>query len=811
MAGIACLEEIFKLPHSFDVTILSEEPHVNYNRIMLSSVMAGEKKLDEIYLNPLSWYEKHQIDLKLGVKADKIDMKQKVVLGSDGSQTSFDKLLFATGSNPFIPPMEGLDKEGVYVFRNIADVQSILSKCGPDNRGVVIGGGLLGLEAARGISNQKTQTTVVHLMDRLMDMQLDLAGGEYLKRSIENLGVEVLLSKSTTGISGNGHVSGVYFKDGSEIPADFVVIACGIRPNVDLAKTTGVKINRGIEVNDLMETSHPDIFAVGECVEHRGKVYGLVAPLYDQAKILAKSITDQKEERYEGSILAAKLKIMGVDVFSAGSVKGEDPNEEVVKYEDPVSGIYKKCVVKEGKLVGAVLVGDAADANRLLEMIRSNEALDEKRKTLLFPSPEAAAGSKEDVMSFPETQTICGCLGVTKGEIVSSIISKGLVTMDELKEETKASTGCGTCSKTCQQILKVVSGVDYSKKEKDILCRCIPFEQDQLRVIIRSQELKSVQDVLDVYGDSHGCTKCKPALSYLVDQIWCGDHKEDRSSRFINDRVHGNIQRDGKFSVVPRMRGGVTTPQELRKIADVAEKYNAKMVKVTGSQRIDVLGVRKEDLPKIWGELDMPSGHAYAKAFRMVKSCVGSDFCRFGTQNSIRAGIELEKRLENLYTPAKVKMGVVGCPRNCAEVTVKDVGLVGFEGGWDVVIGGASGKSVRRADILVSVQEEEDALQVAMLFFQYYRENGKYLERTYDFVERLGVEKIRAETIYASEEEKKGLLDRLKKSKEKTFDLWKEEAKQPENPLQFKELNLVEPNDKSALIKKRRVKFGCAQ
>ncbi len=780
MAGIACLEEIFKLSSEFEVTIFSEEPHVNYNRILLSSVLAGEKKLDDIYLHPLEWYEKHQIDLKLGVKAADIDMKKKTVTGSDGSIATFDKLLFATGSSPFIPPINGVDKEGV-----------------------VIGGGLLGLEAARGILNQETNTTVVHLADRLMDVQVDSIGGDYLKSSIEKMGVNVLLSKITTQLNGNGRVTGLTFKDGQEIPADFVVIACGIRPNVELAKTTGAEINKGIVVNDLMETSHPDIFAVGECVEHRGKVYGLVAPLYDQAKILAKTMTGQKDEGYEGSVLASKLKIMGIDVFSAGSVQGQEAEEEVVKYEDPVLGIYKKCVVKEDKLVGAVLVGEAEDANRLLEMIRSQEELGEKRTSLLFPPPEAEAGSKEDVMSLPDTHTICGCLGVTKGDIVSSIISGGIKTMAELKEETKASTGCGTCTKTCNKILKTVSGADFSEDEKDILCKCIPFEHEQLRVIIESQELKSVQDVLEVYGNGHGCPKCKPALSYLVDQIWCGGHEEDRSSRFINDRVHGNIQKNGKFSVIPRMRGGITSPDELRKIADVADKYEAKMVKVTGSQRIDLLGVRKADLPKIWKELDMPSGHAYAKAVRMVKSCVGEDFCRYGTQNSIGAAIELETRLENLYTPAKVKLGVVGCPRNCAEVTVKDIGLVGFEGGWDVVIGGASGKSVRAADILISVQEEEEALQMAMLFFQYYRENGKYLERTYDFVERIGVEKIRAKTVYASEEEKKGFLDRLHKSKEKSFDPWKREAIKPENPLQFKELDLVEPTDKSALINKK--------
>jgi nitrite reductase (NADH) large subunit len=331
-------------------------------------------------------------------------------------------------------------------------------------------------------------------------------------------------------------------------------------------------------------------------------------------------------------------------------------------------------------------------------------------------------------------------------------------------------------------LLKAVAPGFEDEKPK-ILCACVPFSQEKLRDIIRSQKLRSVQDVLDVYGNGRGCEVCKPALSYLVDVVWCGEHDEDRSARFINDRVHANIQKDGTFSVVPRMRGGVTTPAELRRIADVAEKYNVPMVKVTGSQRIDLLGVRKSDLPSIWSELGMPSGQAYAKGVRMVKTCVGNQFCRFGTQDSISAGVELEKRLENLYTPHKFKMAVVGCPRNCAEATVKDVGLVGQEGSWQVVVGGAAGKSVRKADLLITVQTTEDALEAASVFFQYYRENANYLERSYDFVERLGIEKVRRETVYAPPEVRAALLDRLRKSKDKSYDAWLE--RRTPRPSQF--------------------------
>ena len=806
MAGVACVDNFLQGPSAreWDITILGEEPHVNYNRILLSAVLAGEKKIEDITLNPLAWYHERKIDLRLGVKAIDADVRRKVVIDQEGNEYPYDKLLLATGSHAFIPPVAGADKKGVYTFRNMGDSKAILERCKNSKRAVVIGGGLLGLEAARGVHQQGMDTTVVHLLDRLMDMQLDAKGGAYLRRSIENLGVKVLLEKSTTEILGNGQVTGLRFKDGEEIPADMVVLACGIRPNVDLAKKLGLKINRGIVVNDHMETSDPDVFAVGECVEHDGKVYGLVAPLIEQGKITAATMAGNKGPQYKGSAVAAKLKIMGIDVFSAGSVRGDQPGDEAVSYEDPQSGIYKKVLINKGVLVGTILVGDASDANRLLEFIRSKEELQEKRKMILFPAAPAAAGSGDDVMSRSDAETICGCLGVSKGKIVTSIKEKGLKTFQAVKDCTRASTGCGTCSNVVARILKAVTGADFENEKKLVLCPCVAFSKEQIRNIIRSQKLKKVQDVLDIYGNGVGCSLCKPALSFLVDEVWCGDHEEDRSARFINDRVHGNIQKDGTFSVVPRMRGGVTTPQELRKIADVAEKYKVPMVKVTGSQRLDLLGVKKEDLPKIWAELGMPSGFAYAKAVRMVKSCVGTDFCRYGTQDSISQGIALEASLENLYTPAKVKMGVVGCPRNCAEATVKDIGMVGFDGGWNIVVGGAAGKIVREADVLISVKTKEEALRAAQLFFQYYRENGEYLERTYDFVVRLGIEKVRAHTVYAPKEEQERLLERLEKSKQKSPEPWSKESKDPHHPMQFREIDVVGPKETEALCPQGR-------
>jgi len=788
MAGMACVEQILRHSPQFHITVFGDETHVNYNRIQLSAVLAGEKEAGEIVLNDLDWYRENEIDLRLGVRITGVDSAARTVTGDDGSVTAYDKLLLATGSSPLIPPIAGADKDGVFCFRNLNDTRALLERVRPGLNTVVIGGGLLGLEAARGLQLRGAEVTVVHLMSTLMERQLDPAGGQYLQRKIEVLGVNVLLSHTTTAILGNGRVEGIGFANGYRMETALVVIAVGIRPNVELGRAAGLAVNRGIVVNDYMETSDPSIFAVGECVEHRGVVYGLVSPLYEQGRVLAATITGNRGPRYTGSVPEARLKIMGVDVFSAGFVQDGGPELEAVRYEDPAQGIYKKLVLKDGRLAGVILIGDASDSRRYMEWLRTGADLTDKRRRLLSPDPVPDTGA--DVAQMPDSETVCGCNGVTKGAIISAIHEKGIRTLAQLKQSTRASTGCGSCAGVCVGLLKAVAP-EFEEDKKKALCECVPFTQDNLREIVRSQKLKSVQEILDIYGNGIGCEVCKPALSYMVDMTWCGEHEEDRSARFINDRVHANIQRDGTFSVVPRIRGGVTSPAELRRIADVAQKYAVRMVKITGSQRIDLLGVAKEDLPKIWADLGMPSGQAYTKGVRMVKTCVGTEFCRFGVQDSIRTGIELERRLENLYTPHKTKMGVVGCPRNCAEATVKDIGLVGQEGSWQVVVGGAAGKTVRKSDLLIAVETSEQALEAAQLFFQYYRENANFLERTYDFVERLGIEKVRRETVYAPHAVQEALLDRLAKSKALARDAWLERD-EPRHPTQFVQIQPME-------------------
>jgi nitrite reductase (NADH) large subunit len=787
MAGMACVEQILAHAPRFRITVFGDETHVNYNRIMLSSVLAGERSADDIVLNPLDWYERHGIDLRLGVRIVDVDPERRTVTGDEGTVASYDALLLATGSRAWLPPIAGLDTEGVLVFRTLDDTRELLRRAAPGARAVVIGGGLLGLEAARGLQVRGCDVTVVHLVDALMERQLDRTGAGYLKAKIEALGVRVLLERSTKAIVGSGRVEAVELSDGSRLAADFVVVAAGIRPNVELARKAGLRVNRGIVVNDHMETSRPDVFAVGECVEHRGVCYGLVAPLIEQGKVLAATITGNKGPTYAGTVPAATLKIMGVDVFSAGDWADADAVAPV-RYEDPALGIYKKLALRDGRLAGVILVGDVSDSHRYMAWLRGAVDLTRQRRQLLFPGPADDGGL--DAAGLPESATVCGCVGVTKGTIIHAIHDRGVNTLSQLKECTRASTGCGSCTSLCQDLLRAVAP-EFEEESKKAICACIPFAEDKLRDILRSQRLRSVQEVLAIYGNGVGCEVCKPALSYMLDMLWCGEHDEDRSARFINDRVHANIQKDGTFSVIPRIRGGVTSPAELRRIADVAEKYGVPMVKITGSQRIDLLGIRKEDLPHVWADLGMPSGQAYTKGVRMVKTCVGTEFCRFGTQDSTSAGIEMERRFEQLFTPHKVKMAAVGCPRNCAEATVKDIGLVGQEGGWQVVVGGAAGKSVRKADLLTTVETTAEALEASELFFQYYRENANYLERTYDFVERLGIERVRKETIYAPDAVKQGLLDRLAKSKARAFDPWRE-GEAPKHPTQFIRLEPME-------------------
>ncbi|MEZ5850368.1 MAG: nitrite reductase large subunit NirB [Hyphomicrobiaceae bacterium] len=761
MAPGRALERLFEsAPGAYEVTIFNAEPRVNYDRIMLSPVLSGEKTFEEIVIHGDGWYVQNGVTLYKGHKVVAIDRAARTVTSDHGVVASFDKLIVATGSVPVIIPVPGHDLAGVLSYRDLDDVTAMLLAARSGGRAVVIGGGLLGLEAAAGLRGQGMEVTVLHLMPTLMERQLDTTAGHLLQRAIEARGISVVTRASTKAIlgkptaQGSDRVRAVLLEDGTEIPADLVVMAVGIRPNAVLAKEAGITVNRGIVTDAGMRTSDPDIFALGECAENDGQVFGLVAPLYEMANVVAAQLAGDETAAFKASATATKLKVTGVNLFSAGDfAEGKDREEIVLR--DAARSIYKRLVIKDDKLTGVVMFGDTSDGAWFFDLLRRGADISELRETLIF-GPSYAGGAAQDptaaVAALPEDAEICGCNGVCKGRITGAIDTLGLKTLDDVRAHTKASASCGSCTGLVEQLLKSKLGDAYSPAAVQPMCGCTHLGHDDVRRLIVADELKTIPDLMQAleWKSSGGCAKCRPALNYYLLATWPGAYADDNQSRFINERVHANIQKDGTFSVVPRMWGGMTSAKELRAIADVVEKFNVPTVKVTGGQRIDMLGIKKEDLPAVWADLNaagMVSGAAYAKGLRTVKTCVGSDWCRFGTQDSTGLGIKIEKFMWGSWTPAKVKMAVSGCPRNCAEATCKDVGVICVESGYDIHFAGAAGLDIKGTILLGHVDTEADAIAVIAALVQLYREQGRYLERIYKWANRVGVETVRAQVL----------------------------------------------------------------
>ncbi|MCJ8167866.1 nitrite reductase large subunit NirB [Atopomonas sediminilitoris] len=800
MAGVRTLEELFKLaPDMYEVTVFGAEPHPNYNRILLSPVLAGEQTFEEIVLNDLDWYKEHNIDLRLGRKVVKIDRAKRKVIADDGSEAEYDRLLLATGSNPFILPIPGKDLNGVIGYRDIADTQAMIDTAKVKKHAVVIGGGLLGLEAANGLKLRGMDVTVVHISDWLLERQLDQTSGKLLQKALEDRGLKFLLPKFTEALldDGDGNVAGVRFKDGDIIPADIVVMAAGIRPNTELAETSGLACNRGILVNDTLQTYDPRVYAIGECASHRGIAYGLVAPLFEQAKVCANHLAQLGFARYQGSVTSTKLKVTGIDLFSAGEFMGGDDSEEIT-LADPIGGVYKKLVIRDNKLIGACMYGDTGDGAWYFKMLREGHDISEIRDHLMFGENslgDSGHAGQDKASSMPDEAEVCGCNGVCKGTIVKAIKEQGLFSVDEVKKHTKAASSCGSCTGLVEQILisTVGGAADVKGKSEKAMCGCTDHPHGAVRKAIIEQKLTSIPQVIEYlnWNTPNGCASCRPALNYYVISSWPGVAKDDPQSRFINERAHANIQKDGTYSVVPRMWGGLTNPSELRRIADVAEKYNIPTVKVTGGQRIDLLGAKKEDLPAIWKDLDMPSGHAYGKSIRTVKTCVGAEHCRFGTQRSMDMGVKLEKDLFNMWSPHKVKLAVSGCPRNCAEAGIKDVGIIGVDSGWEMYIGGNGGIKTEVAEFFVKLKTEEEVLEYNGAFLQLYREEAFYLERTVHYMQRVGMEHIK-KAVLEDEANRKALYARLQYTLSLEKDPWTERIEQPELKREFEVIPAVQ-------------------
>ena len=755
MAPGRMLEHLLEAaPDRYDITIFNAEPRVNYDRIMLSPVLSGEKAFEEIVIHGDGWYVERDITLYKGHKVTAIDRAAKTVTSEHGETVSYDRLVIATGSVPFIIPVPGKDLPGVLTYRDLDDVNAMLLAAQSRDRAVVIGGGLLGLEAAAGLKERGMDVTVLHVMPTLMERQLDPAAGYLLQKAVEARGIKVITRANTKAILGEGRVEAVELDDGTVIPASLVVMAVGIRPNAALAREAGLTINRGIVTDERMATSDPDILAVGECAEVGGQVYGLVAPLYQMAKAAAANLAGTGEERFVHSDTPTKLKVTGIDLYSIGDFADGDDREEII-LRDATAGIYKRVILKENRIIGTVLFGETGDGAWFNDLKRKGTDISAMRDTLIF-GQAFQGGAQADplaaVAALADDAEICGCNGVCKGRIVGTITANGLTSLDEVRAHTKASASCGTCTGLVEKLMQLSLGDAYNPAAVQPMCGCTDLGHDEVRRLIKAKGLKTIPAVMQEleWKTSCGCAKCRPALNYYLVADWPDEYADDYQSRFVNERVHANIQKDGTYSVVPRMWGGMTSSKELRAIADVVDKFEIPAVKVTGGQRIDMLGIRKEDLPAVWADLGKAgfvSGHAYAKGLRTVKTCVGTDWCRFGTQDSTGLGIRIEKFMWGSWTPAKVKMGVSGCPRNCAEATCKDVGVICVDSGFEIHFAGAAGLDIKGTEVLGSVKTEDEALEVIVALVQMYREQARYLERIYKWAKRIGHDEVRRQVL----------------------------------------------------------------
>ncbi|WP_104137678.1 nitrite reductase large subunit NirB [Arthrobacter sp. ZGTC131] len=797
MAGARAVEEILARGGAvqYRITMFGDEPYGNYNRIMLSHVLSGEEDTGNIFLNSLAWYRDNDITLHAGVRVGRIDRFAKLVFSDDGRATPYDVLVIATGSRSHLPPLDGMYTPGgrllpgIFAFRTIDDTTGMVAYAQQDNhhRAVVIGGGLLGLEAARGLQSHGIDVEVVHSGNHLMNAQMGPDGGAVLRRSVEALGITVHTGSRTTAVLGVDKVRGVRLRDKPDIECDMVVVAAGIRPNVDVAVTGGLPVERAIVVDDQMRVPDEDaIYAVGECVQHRGEVYGLVAPLWEQAAVLADHVTGANpKSAYLGSRTATKLKVAGVDVASMGLQGPERDTDEHVVFSEPSRGVFKSIVIRDGKIVGATLLGDSRKVAYLTQAFDRGLPLPEERVSLLFDI--GGPGEETGVAELAGDAQVCNCNGVSKQALVDTVAG-GCTTLAGVMDATRAGKGCGSCKLLVRQVVEwAADGAVEEDPAAAYYVPGVPLEKAALMTAIREQGLRSVSAVFAALAPGGAeDAKSKMGLASLLKMMWAGEYIDERDARFVNDRVHANIQRDGTFSVVPQMKGGVTSPEQLRRIADVADKYKIPMVKLTGGQRIDLLGVPKEDLPKVWADLGMPSGYAYGKSFRTVKTCVGQEYCRFGTGDSTRLGVEIESRFQGIESPAKLKLAVSGCPRNCAESLVKDVGVVAVDGGrWEVYVGGAAGAHIRKGDLLATVDSPETVKLLAGRFMQYYRERANWLERTYSFVPRMGIEHLRAVIVDDAEGLGAQLDAAMQESVDAYVDPWTERD-DPFTPGQFR-------------------------
>ena len=761
MVGHKFIESV--LEHAGDdieVTILAEEPRVAYDRVHLTEYFTG-KSAKDLSLCRSDFSDAYGIDLRLSTKATHIDTLNKLVTTQHGDLIAYDKLVLATGSYAFVPPIPGNERENCFVYRTLEDLDAIRAASLNAKTGVVIGGGLLGLEAAKALCDLNLETHVVEFAPRLMAVQIDDLGGQILRKKIEHLGVKVHTQKATQCIeAGSNSTHVMKFADGSELETDIVLFSAGIRPRDELARQSGLSLGErgGIVINDYCQTSDPDIYAIGECALWQNKIYGLVAPGYDMARIAAKHVMQQESSEFKGADMSTKLKLMGVDVASIGDAHAMTPNALSYFYSDENSMVYKKIVVNSDKtkLLGAVLVGCAKEYSDLLQMMLNGLALPELPESLIMPgfasAPSKSGGSGVDLL--PDSATICSCNNVSKADICQAIMD-GSTSLGALKKCTKAATACGGCSALVTQVLKSElqrQGVTVNNH----LCEHFAYSRQELYHLVRVNEIKSFDTLIQQHGHGLGCDICKPTVANILASCW-NDFVLKSSHAGLqdsNDYYLGNIQKDGTYSIVPRIAGGEITPEGLITIGQVAKDYGL-YTKITGGQRIDLFGAQVHQLPEIWEKLihaGFESGHAYGKSLRTVKSCVGSSWCRYGVDDSVGLAIFLENRYKGLRSPHKLKMAVSGCTRECAEAQSKDVGVIATEKGWNLYVCGNGGMKPRHAELLASDLDTQTLIRYIDRFFMFYIQTADRLQRTSVWRDNLegGLDYLKAVVIHDS-------------------------------------------------------------
>jgi len=782
----------FDQDRQFRVVTFCEEPRAAYDRVGLTSFFA-HRDAHKLLLARQEWYAENAVELHLGDRASAINRNAQIVRSDKGVTIDYDWMVLATGSYPFVPPVPGIQLPGVFVYRTIEDLEGIIAYASQVKRCAVIGGGLLGLEAAKAAYDLGLETHVVEFAPRLMPRQVDDAGSRTLVKKIESLGVHIHLGKSTKAIHGHQAVERIEFADGELIDVEMIIVSAGIRPRDDLAKESGIAIGErgGIIVNDRLETSDRSIFAIGECALHHKMIYGLVAPGYEMAEVVAANLIGG-DRRFTGADLSTKLKLMGVDVASFGAYEAPADQATPLVFEDPFTGVYKKLLfTPDGtRLVGGILVGDAADYGKLLMLSKSEAALPCRPAELFIPTGQAG-GAAFGIDAMPDSAQVCSCNNVSKGELCAAI-GDGADTLGALKRCTKAGTGCGGCVPLVTDLLKA----ELKKAGRAVvnhLCEHFPLSRTELFAIVKAKQLRTFGEIIAHCGRGNGCEICKPTVTSILASLWNEDvmRPEHETLQDTNDRFLANMQRGGLYSVVPRVPGGEITPEKLAVIARVAERYNL-YTKITGGQRIDMFGARVQDLPDIWEELvnaGMESGHAYAKSLRTVKSCVGTAWCRYGVQDSVGFAIRVEHRYKGIRAPHKIKMAVSGCIRECAEAQGKDVGLIATEQGYNLYVCGNGGSKPRHADLLASDIDEETALKYIDRFLAYYIVTADRLTRTSVWLEKLegGIDHIRDVVV----NDKLGIAGELEAMTQRLVDTyeceWAAVVRDPEKRRRFRQ------------------------